>query len=63
VILSSTLNLFHLQFWYTDSFIPIQTSSEEYIFRGYLMVGFANLANGNKLLDDPTIFGGIGLTV
>jgi membrane protease YdiL (CAAX protease family) len=24
--------------------IPIQTSSEEYIFRGYLMQGFANLA-------------------
>ncbi|PXY45957.1 CPBP family intramembrane glutamic endopeptidase [Flavobacterium hydrophilum] len=25
-------------------FIPIQTSTEEYVFRGYLMQGFANLA-------------------
>jgi membrane protease YdiL (CAAX protease family) len=40
--------------------IPIQTSSEEYIFRGYLMQGFANLAR-NKwfLLMTSVIFGGM----
>lgn len=39
--------------------IPIQTSTEEYIFRGYLMQGFANLS-GNKwfpLLMTSLIFG------
>ena len=39
--------------------IPIQTSCEEYIFRGYLMQGFANLS-GNKwfpLLMTSAIFG------
>lgn len=39
--------------------IPIQTSTEEYVFRGYLMQGFANLA-GNKwfpLLMTSVIFG------
>ncbi len=41
--------------------IPIQTSTEEYVFRGYLMQGFANLA-GNKwfpLLMTSVIFGGL----
>ena len=41
--------------------IPIQTSTEEYVFRGYLMQGFANLA-GNKwfpLLMTSLIFGGL----
>ncbi|TRX38316.1 CPBP family intramembrane glutamic endopeptidase [Flavobacterium restrictum] len=39
--------------------IPIQTSTEEYVFRGYLMQGFANLS-GNKwfpLLMTSLIFG------
>ena len=41
--------------------IPIQTSTEEYVFRGYLMQGFGNLA-GNKwfpLLMTSLIFGGM----
>ncbi|HJS00274.1 MAG TPA: CPBP family intramembrane glutamic endopeptidase [Flavobacterium sp.] len=41
--------------------VPIQTSSEEYVFRGYLMQGFGNLA-GNKwfpLLMTSIIFGGM----
>ncbi len=41
--------------------IPIQTSSEEYIFRGYLMQGFANLAKNKwfPLLMTSVIFGGM----
>lgn len=41
--------------------IPIQTSSEEYIFRGYLMQGFANLARNKwiPLLMTSIIFGGM----
>lgn len=41
--------------------IPIQTSSEEYIFRGYLMQGFANLARNKwfPLLMTSLIFGGM----
>ncbi len=41
--------------------IPIQTSSEEYIFRGYLMQGFANLAQNKwfPLLMTSVIFGGM----
>lgn len=41
--------------------IPIQTSSEEYIFRGYLMQGFANLAKNKwfPLLMTSIIFGGM----
>lgn len=41
--------------------IPIQTSTEEYVFRGYLMQGFANLS-GNKwfpLVMTSVIFGGM----
>ncbi|MBF4507595.1 CPBP family intramembrane metalloprotease [Flavobacterium sp. JLP] len=39
--------------------IPIQTSTEEYIFRGYLMQGFANLAKNRwfPLLMTSLIFG------
>ncbi|KFF05371.1 CPBP family intramembrane glutamic endopeptidase [Flavobacterium reichenbachii] len=39
--------------------IPIQTSTEEYIFRGYLMQGFANLARNRwfPLLMTSLIFG------
>lgn len=41
--------------------IPIQTSTEEYIFRGYLMQGFANLAKNKwfPLLMTSLIFGGM----
>ena len=41
--------------------IPIQTSAEEYIFRGYLMQGFANLAKNKwfPLLMTSLIFGGM----
>jgi hypothetical protein len=41
--------------------IPIQTSTEEYVFRGYLMQGFGNLS-GNKwfpLVMTSLIFGGM----
>ncbi|WP_281232451.1 CPBP family intramembrane glutamic endopeptidase [Flavobacterium gelatinilyticum] len=40
-------------------FIPIQTSTEEYVFRGYLMQGFANLARNKwfPLLMTSVIFG------
>jgi membrane protease YdiL (CAAX protease family) len=39
--------------------IPIQTSTEEYVFRGYLMQGFANLAKNKwfPLLMTSLIFG------
>ena len=39
--------------------IPIQTSAEEYVFRGYLMQGFANLARNKwfPLLMTSVIFG------
>jgi len=39
--------------------IPIQTSTEEYVFRGYLMQGFANLAKNRwfPLLMTSLIFG------
>ncbi|WP_374173544.1 lysostaphin resistance A-like protein [Flavobacterium tructae] len=39
--------------------IPIQTSTEEYVFRGYLMQGFANLARNRwfPLLMTSIIFG------
>ena len=41
--------------------IPIQTSAEEYIFRGYLMQGFANLAKNKwfPLVMTSIIFGGM----
>jgi uncharacterized protein len=41
--------------------IPIQTSVEEYVFRGYLMQGFANLARNKwlPLLMTSVIFGGM----
>ena len=40
-------------------FIPIQTSTEEYVFRGYLMQGFANLAKNKwfPLVMTSLIFG------
>ena len=41
--------------------IPIQTSTEEYVFRGYLMHGFGNLALNKwfPLLMTSIIFGGM----
>ena len=41
--------------------IPIQTSTEEYIFRGYLMQGFAGLAHNRwfPLVMTSLIFGGM----
>jgi membrane protease YdiL (CAAX protease family) len=44
--------------------IPIQTSTEEYIFRGYLMQGFANLAKNKwfPLLMTSIIFGTMHLS-
>lgn len=41
--------------------IPIQTSTEEYVFRGYLMQGFGNLAKNKwfPLLMTSLIFGGM----
>lgn len=44
--------------------IPIQTSTEEYVFRGYLMQGFANLAQNRwfPLLMTSVIFGSMHWT-
>jgi membrane protease YdiL (CAAX protease family) len=44
--------------------IPIQTSAEEYVFRGYLMQGFANLAKNKwfPLLMTSVIFGSMHLS-
>ena len=41
--------------------IPIQTSTEEYVFRGYLMQGFGNLAKNRwfPLMMTSLIFGGM----
>ncbi len=43
--------------------IPLQTSCEEYLFRGYLMQGFANLSENKwfPLLMTSMIFGGLHL--
>ncbi|MFV7236677.1 MULTISPECIES: CPBP family intramembrane glutamic endopeptidase [Flavobacterium] len=44
--------------------IPIQTSTEEYIFRGYLMQGFANLAKNKwfPLIMTSIIFGAMHIS-
>ncbi|MFV5684323.1 lysostaphin resistance A-like protein [Flavobacterium sp. GB2R13] len=44
--------------------IPIQTSTEEYIFRGYLMQGFANLAKNKwfPLIMTSVIFGAMHIS-
>jgi membrane protease YdiL (CAAX protease family) len=44
--------------------IPIQTSTEEYIFRGYLMQGFANLAKNRwfPLIMTSVIFGAMHIS-
>ncbi|MFL9829348.1 CPBP family intramembrane glutamic endopeptidase [Flavobacterium sp. ST-87] len=43
--------------------VPVQTSTEEYIFRGYLMQGFGNLAKNKwfPLVMTSLIFGGMHL--
>jgi membrane protease YdiL (CAAX protease family) len=44
--------------------IPIQTSTEEYVFRGYLMQGFANLAKNKwfPLIMTSVIFGAMHIS-
>lgn len=51
---------FAILFIIAVALIPIQTSTEEYVFRGYLMQGFANLAQNKwfPLLMTSVIFGG-----
>lgn len=50
---------FVILFFISIVFIPIQTSTEEYVFRGYLMQGFANLSKNKwfPLLMTSIIFG------
>ncbi len=50
---------FIILFFISIVFIPIQTSTEEYVFRGYLMQGFANLSKNKwfPLLMTSVIFG------
>ncbi len=50
---------FFILFVIATLLIPIQTSTEEYIFRGYLMQGFANLAKNKwfPLVMTSVIFG------
>jgi len=50
---------FAILFFISIIFIPIQTSTEEYIFRGYLMQGFANLSKNKwiPLVMTSVIFG------
>ena len=50
---------FVILFFISIVFIPIQTSTEEYVFRGYLMQGFANLSKNKwfPLLMTSGIFG------
>ncbi|MGV9004912.1 CPBP family intramembrane glutamic endopeptidase [Flavobacterium sp.] len=52
---------FIILFFISIVLIPIQTSTEEYIFRGYLMQGFASLARNKwfPLLMTSIIFGGM----
>lgn len=52
---------FVILFFIALIFIPIQTSTEEYVFRGYLMQGFANLSKNKwfPLLMTSLIFGGM----
>jgi membrane protease YdiL (CAAX protease family) len=52
---------FAILFFIAVILIPFQTSTEEYLFRGYLMQGFANLARNKwfPLLMTSLIFGGL----
>jgi len=52
---------FAILFVIAVALVPIQTSTEEYVFRGYLMQGFGNLAQNKwfPLLMTSIIFGGM----
>ncbi|MBC7524128.1 MAG: CPBP family intramembrane metalloprotease [Flavobacterium sp.] len=52
---------FFILFVVATLFIPIQTSTEEYVFRGYLMQGFGNLSKNKwfPLVMTSVIFGGM----
>jgi membrane protease YdiL (CAAX protease family) len=54
---------FAILFLIAVALVPIQTSTEEYVFRGYLMQGFGNLAQNKwfPLLVTSIIFGGMHL--
>ncbi len=54
---------FAILFVIAVALVPIQTSTEEYVFRGYLMQGFGNLAKNKwfPLLMTSLIFGGMHL--
>lgn len=54
---------FAILFLIAVALVPIQTSTEEYVFRGYLMQGFGNLAQNKwfPLLMTSIIFGGMHL--
>jgi len=58
-----TLSKFAILFIIAILFIPIQTSLEEFIFRGYLMQGFSGLFKNSwvPLLMTSLIFGGLHL--
>ncbi len=58
-----TLSKFAILFIIAVLFIPIQTSLEEFIFRGYLMQGFSGLFKNSwaPLLMTSLIFGGLHL--
>lgn len=52
---------FAILFVIAVALVPVQTSTEEYVFRGYLMQGFGNLARNKwfPLLMTSIIFGGM----
>ena len=62
-ILNFKLIPFAILFVIAIALVPIQTSTEEYVFRGYLMQGFGNLAQNKwfPLLMTSLIFGGMHL--
>lgn len=60
-VVTFKLESFLILFLISVVLIPIQTSTEEYVFRGYLMQGFASLARNKwfPLLMTSFIFGGM----
>ncbi|MGB5942783.1 MAG: CPBP family intramembrane glutamic endopeptidase [Leeuwenhoekiella sp.] len=60
-VVNFNLEPFIILFLVTLIFMPIQTSAEEFIFRGYLMQGFGMLAKNRwfPLLMTSVIFGGM----
>lgn len=60
-IINFKLKSFLILFVISIVLIPVQTSTEEYVFRGYLMQGFASLARNKwfPLLMTSLIFGGL----